>query len=246
MSWSWRIGRLAGIDIYVHGTFYLLLAWEALRRYLARGDPADVISGLAFILTLFGIVTLHELGHALAARSYGVRTRDIVLLPIGGVARLERMPRDPVQELVVALAGPAVNVALAAGIYLVLALGRGPSQFGEALGVGAGFLDRLFWVNVSLAAFNLIPAFPMDGGRVLRAVLAMRLDYVRATEVSASVGQGLALLFGVLGIIYNPFLIFIALFVWLGAAEEARAVQVGPYQGGLRSRHGVGPGRRSI
>jgi Zn-dependent protease len=139
-----------------------------------------------------------------------------------------------------------VNVALAAGIYLVLALGRGPSRFGEALGVGAGFLDRLFWVNVSLAAFNLIPAFPMDGGRVLRAVLAMRLDYVRATEVAASVGQGLALLFGFLGILYNPFLIFIALFVWLGAAEEARTVQVGPYQGGLRGRHGVGPGRPSI
>jgi len=134
MSWSWRIGRLAGIDISVHGTFLLLLGWEALRHYRAHGDPAEMIGGLAFVLVLFGLVTLHELGHALAARGYGIHTRDITLLPIGGVARLERVPRDPGQELVVALAGPAVNVVLAALIYLVLPLGRGPSPFGAALG----------------------------------------------------------------------------------------------------------------
>jgi len=244
MSWSWRIGRIAGIDVYVHATFLLLLAWEALRHYQAHGDPAEALAGLVFVLVLFGIVVLHELGHALAARSYGIRTRDITLLPIGGVARLERVPREPGQELVVALAGPAVNVVLAAGIYLGLALGRGPSPYGESLRVGGGFLDRLFWVNVSLAVFNLLPAFPMDGGRVLRAVLALRLDYVRATRVAASVGQGLAFLFGILGLIYDPFLIFIALFVWLGAAEEASKVQEGPYSGGsLRGRHGVGSGR---
>ncbi len=164
MSWSWKLGRIAAIDVYVHFTFFLLLGWEALRDYQAHGDTAETISGLVFILILFGIVVLHELGHALAARSYGIRTRDIMLLPIGGVARLERMPRDPGQELVVALAGPAVNVVLAVVIYLVLALGRGLSSFGEALQVGGGFLDRLFWVNVSLAIFNLLPAFPMDGG----------------------------------------------------------------------------------
>lgn len=130
MSWSWRLGRIAAIDVYVHFTFFLLLGWEALRDYQAHGDPAEAISGLLFILILFGIVVLHELGHALAAWSYGIRTRDIMLLPIGGVARLERMPRDPGQELVVALAGPAVNVVLAVVIYLVLALGRGLSPFG--------------------------------------------------------------------------------------------------------------------
>jgi Zn-dependent protease/predicted transcriptional regulator len=226
MGWSWRIGRIAGIDVYVHATFLLLLGWVLLQHYLAHGDPAEAISGLAFILALFGIVVLHELGHALAARRYGIRTRDITLLPIGGVARLERMPEDPRQELVVALAGPAVNVMLAAGLYLGLALGRGPAPVGEVLRDGGGVLDRLFWVNVSLAVFNLLPAFPMDGGRVLRAVLAMRLDYVRATQIAASIGQGMALLFAFLGLVSNPFLIFIALFVWLGAGQEASLVQM--------------------
>ena len=245
MSWSWRIGRIAGIEVYLHATFLLLLAWEALRHFRAHGDPAEAVGGVVFVLVLFGIVVLHELGHALAARRYGIRTRDITLLPIGGVARLERVPGDPGQELVVALAGPAVNVVLAAALYIAMALGRGPSPFGEALGVGGGFLDRLFWVNVSLALFNLLPAFPMDGGRVLRAALALRLDHVRATRVAASVGQGMAILFGILGLVYDPFLIFIALFVWLGAAEEAAKVGVGPDSGGsLRDRHGVGPGRR--
>lgn len=144
MSGSWRIGRIAGIDVYVHFTFLLLLGWVAISHYLAHGDLAEAMSGLAFILALFGIVVLHELGHALAARRYGIRTRDITLLPIGGVARLERMPEDPWQELVVALAGPAVNVVLAVVIYLVLAMGRGLSPFGAALQVGGGFLDRLF------------------------------------------------------------------------------------------------------
>jgi Zn-dependent protease len=245
MSWSWRLGRIAGIDVYVHATFLLLLGWEALRHYRAHGDPAEVIGGLFFILVLFGIVALHELGHAMAARRYGIGTRDITLLPIGGVARLVRVPRDATQELVVALAGPAVNVVFAAVIYLVLALGRGPLPFGEALDVGGGFLDRLFWMNVSLAVFNLLPAFPMDGGRVLRAVLAMRLDYARATQVAASVGQAMALLLGFWGLIYDPFLVFIALFVWLGAAEEAGKLQEGPTPGGgLRGRRGLDPGRR--
>jgi Zn-dependent protease len=245
MTWSWRIGRIAGIDVYLHATFLLLLAWEALRGYQAHGDLVEVMGGLVFILILFGIVVLHELGHALAALNYGIHTRDIILLPIGGVARLERVPRDPVQELVVAFAGPAVNLVLAGGIYLSLAPGGGMSPFGEAMSGDGGFLDRLFWVNVSLALFNLLPAFPMDGGRVLRALLALRLDYVRATQVAGSIGRVMALLFGILGLINNPFLIFIALFVWLGAGEEVAKVQADPYSGGGHwDRRVVGSGRR--
>lgn len=226
MSWSWRIGRIAGIDVYVHVTFLILLGWVALAHYRHEGKLVHAISGVVFILTLFGIVVLHELGHALAARRYGIRTRDITLLPIGGVARLERMPEDPRQELVVALAGPAVNVILAAASLFGLLLGGGWTPYSDVVRVGGSLIHQLFWVNVSLAIFNLLPAFPMDGGRVLRALLAMRLDYVRATQVAASVGQGMALLFGLLGLFFNPFLIFIALFVYMGAAQEASMVQM--------------------
>jgi len=235
MGWSWRIGRIAGIDVYVHPTFLLLLAWVALVHYFAHGDLGEALYGLGFILALFGIVVLHELGHALTARRYGIRTRDITLLPIGGVARLERIPEDPWQELVVAVAGPAVNVVMAAGIYVGLALGQGLSlsPVVSVFRVGGGFLEQLFWVNVTLVVFNLIPAFPMDGGRVLRALLAMRLDYVRATQIAASIGQGFALLFGLLGLFVNPFLIFIALFVWLAGAQEAGVVQMRSALGGI-------------
>jgi Zn-dependent protease len=228
MGWSWRIGRIAGIDVYVHPTFLLLLAWVAITHYAEHGDPGEALRGLVFILAMFGIVVLHELGHALTARRFGIRTRDITLLPIGGVARLKRIPEVPMQELIVALAGPAVNGVLAIGTYagLVLGLGRGPAPFWEALSVGGGFLDQLFWVNVMLAVFNLLPAFPMDGGRVLRALLAMKLDYVQATQLAASVGHAMALLFGMLGLLSNPFLIFIALFVWVGATQEASMVQL--------------------
>ena len=226
MKWSWRVGRIAGIDLYVHVTFVILVGWVALSHYLARRSGADALMGVAFILTLFAIVVLHELGHALTARRFGIPTRDITLLPIGGVARLERMPEDPKQELLVALAGPAVNVMLAGILFLVVDLGPGLAPYGEVVRVGGSFLDQMLWVNVSLAAFNLLPAFPMDGGRVLRALLAMRMEYVRATQVAAGIGQAMAVLFGFVGLFTNPFLVFIALFVWLGAAAEASTVQM--------------------
>ena len=226
MKWSWRVGRIGGIDLYVHSTFVLLLAWVAAAHYLERRNWMDAVSGLLFVVTLFGIVVLHELGHALTARRFGIRTRDITLLPIGGVARLDRMPDDPKQELLVAVAGPAVNAVLAVVLFAILIPVSGLSGLTNVAIVGGQFLVKLIWVNVALALFNLLPAFPMDGGRVLRALLAMRMDYVKATNVAASVGQGMALLFGFVGLFMNPFLVFIALFVWIGAAQEAAMVQM--------------------
>ncbi len=225
-GWSWRLGRVAGVDVYMHGTFLILVAWIAISHYLERHRWTDAGAGVGFILALFGLVVLHELGHALTARHYGIRTRDITLLPIGGVARLERMPDEPRQELLVAFAGPAVNVVLAAVLFVLAPSAISPAPIGEIQRVGGGFLAKLAWVNVSLAVFNLLPAFPMDGGRVLRAILAMRMDYVRATEVAARVGHALALMLALVGLFANPLLVFIALFIWVGATSEAGMVKL--------------------
>jgi Zn-dependent protease len=220
MTGSWRLGKIAGIDVFVHATFFILLAWVALSAYLPRGSAAAAASGVASILTVFGVVVLHELGHDLVARRFGIATREITLLPIGGISRLERMPEDPRQELQVALAGPAVNVGLAAAAYAaLLVLGSGAIDHMSVM--EGSFLARLFSINLSLALFNLLPAFPMDGGRIFRALLALRMDRVRATEVAARTGQAMALLFGVAGLFFNPLLVLIALFVWTGAAQEA-------------------------
>lgn len=226
MKWSWKLARIAGIDVYVHATFFILIAWIGLSYWFVEGSLAAVIAGIGLILALFGCVVLHELGHALMARRYGIRTQQITLLPIGGVASIERMPEDPKQEIAVALAGPAVNLLIALGLWLWLSLGQALLQVDQLSLTGGPFLERLMVINVILGIFNLLPAFPMDGGRVLRAVLAMRMDHNRATQAAARVGQGLALWLGLLGLLYNPFLIFIALFVWIGAAAEAGVEQI--------------------
>ena len=225
-KWSWSVARVAGIDIRVHGTFLLLLAWIVVSRLGAGHGPAAAGRGVLFVGLVFAVVVLHELGHALVARRFGIGTRDITLLPIGGVARLERMPTDPRQELLVALAGPAVNVALAGVAFAVIAA-LGASWSPRALALEEGpLLAKLLWVNVAMAAFNMLPAFPMDGGRVLRAFLAMRMDRTRATDLAARVGKWMSVGLGLLGLYASPMLALIALFVWFGAAGEAALVHM--------------------
>ncbi len=236
MRWSWKLGTFAGIGVYMHATFTLLIVWVVLREWGRSHDLSATLRSVAFILLLFACVVLHEFGHALTARRFGILTRDITLLPIGGVARLERMPDDPMQEFWVAIAGPAVNMVIAALLFLTLgAAGSLPTL--EQLGTPqAPLLGQLMIVNVSLFLFNLLPAFPMDGGRVLRALLATRMEYTRATQVAASIGQALAFGLGFLGFFYNHMLMFIAIFVWIGAEQEASMVQMRSALGGIPVR----------
>jgi stage IV sporulation protein FB len=226
MTWSIPLGRVFGTEIRLHLTFLLLLAWIGFSA-AAQGGQQAAIEGVVFICLIFGCVLLHEFGHSLAARRYGIATPDITLLPIGGVARLERIPEKPSEELVVALAGPAVNVVIAALLFVAMG-GVPPLDAAAGLHEPAhGLLARLFWVNVTLVVFNMIPAFPMDGGRVLRALLAYRMDRRRATDIAATIGQVLAFGFGFLGLINGaPLLVFVALFVWLGATAESHAVRM--------------------
>jgi Zn-dependent protease len=222
MKWSITLGRILGINIKVHLTFFLILVWGALNY----GGSAGPLYGLIVTLALFTLVLLHELGHSVAAIRYGIPVRDITLLPIGGVARLERMPEKPLQELVVALAGPAVNIVLAlVSLPLVLALGDSLS-LGLAPQAGVlGLLTFLFSANLYLAAFNLLPAFPMDGGRVFRALLGIFLDFQRSTAVAVRVGRVLAVGLGVFGFFSGQFFLgIIALFIFTASGQEGDAV----------------------
>ena len=219
MSWSITIGTVKGTVIRLHITFLLFLLWIAGAHYMQGGWDAAV-AGVLFIALLFLCVLLHEFGHIFAARRYGVQTPDVILLPIGGVARLERIPEEPAQELVVALAGPAVNLVIAGVLYLALG-GLAPRDGLEVDNPGVGLLARLLWANLFLVVFNLIPAFPMDGGRVLRAFLAHRLGYARRHADRCLGRSRVAFVFGLLGLFGgNPLLVFIALFVYLAAASR--------------------------
>ena len=234
MKWSWRMGRVAGIQIRVHATFPLLFAWITVLMLRSGATTTAILATLFLVLTVFAIIVVHEAAHALTARRFGIATRDITLLPIGGIASLERMPHEPRQELLIAVAGPAVNVVFAIVLYAIMAatgaLGALQSMAAQRDMeiTAASILAELFAINVSLTLFNLLPAFPLDGGRVLRAILAMRRkDYVSATVAAARVGRAFALVFGVVGlfVLDNPMLVVIALFVWLAAASEATTAQ---------------------
>lgn len=233
MIWSFPIGTVRGTVVRVHLTFLLFLVWIGGSAFAQAGARAALESVL-FVLLLFLCVVLHEFGHVFAARSYGVKTPDITLLPIGGVARLERIPEDPKQELVIALAGPAVNLVIGAILILVLG-GILPAGSTDVVDPGTSLLGRLAAANIFLVVFNLIPAFPMDGGRVLRAILAHRMGYARGTQTAATVGQIIAFGLGALGLFGNPILLFIALFVYLGAASEGHIANMRQTSRGLSS-----------
>jgi Zn-dependent protease/predicted transcriptional regulator len=239
MKWSWKIGTFAGIEVFIHATFLLIIGWVGLSFWMQTRTLAGTIEGILFTLVLFACVVLHEYGHALTARRYGVKTRDITLYPIGGVARLERMPDKPIQEFWVALAGPAVNVVIAALLFAGLIISGTLAPLSGMSIIQGPFIERLMLVNISLVVFNLIPAFPMDGGRVLRSLLAMRLEYTRATHIASVIGQGIALVFGLIGLFTNPFLLFIAFFVWIGAAQEASIAQMKTALGGIPVRRAM-------
>ena len=213
MKWSWKLGRFAGIDAYVHTSFLLLVAWAAWAAYQGAGTGLAALLGVVFLVGVFGSVLLHEFGHALAARHYGIRTRRIVLWPMGGVAQLEDSPRSPKHELHIALAGPAVNFAIAAALWGVVNLVGLPTY---------GLLASLVVANLTLGLFNLVPAFPMDGGRVLRALLATRIGGRRATDIAVKIGKAAAVGFIVAGLFGNTVLILVGAFVWFAAGAESR------------------------
>ena len=229
MKGSFKLGSIAGIGIFIHWSFTLLIAYIVYSNYRAGHNAEQIMWAVIFILSIFVTVFLHELGHALAAKKYNIKTKDITILPIGGLARLERIPEKPKEELIVAIAGPAVNIALAliTGLFITLPeikeltiqLSGGVNQ--------SNFFLNFFIVNIWLALFNLIPAFPMDGGRVLRAILSMKVERHIATKIAARIGQLLAVGFIFLGFYNNPFLIFIGLFIILGAQGEVEMTKVG-------------------
>lgn len=218
MKWSWKLGRFKGIDAYVHASFLLLLAWAAWAAFQGAGSGLAALLGVVFLIGVFGSVLLHEFGHALTARHYGIRTRRIVLWPIGGIAQLEGQPRTPKQELHIALAGPAVNFVLAAGLWGLISIAGLPSY---------GLLASLMVANLTLGLFNLVPAFPMDGGRILRAFLATRMGGGRATELAVKIGKGAAVAFVIAGLFGNPMLMLVGGFVWFAAGAEGRSIPYG-------------------
>jgi Zn-dependent protease len=245
---KWKLGDIAGIGVYVHWSFWILPGWILLSTLSGGGGLFAGLSTVLFVFAVFGCVLLHEVGHALMARHYRIGTRDITLYPIGGVASLERMPKRPTQELAIALAGPAVNVLIALALFAILFVtGIGPQASVLNLTGGNTFLLNLMLVNVALVVFNLLPAFPMDGGRVLRAFLAMQLPHERATVIAARAGQVIAVLLGLVGLLTGGTLIFVALFVFLAAQAELRMAQMQSMRGAFSptdepwARPNVGP-----
>ncbi len=226
MPWSLTVGYVAGTAVRIHATFVLFLVWIWV-TYYQRGGVEAAWEGVAFVSLLFLCVLLHEFGHVFAARRYGVKTPDVTLWPFGGIANLERIPEKPSEELVVAIAGPLVNVVIAAALLLYLGATVDPANLMKIEDPAVSMVAKLAGANIFLVLFNMVPAFPMDGGRVLRALLAIKFGFSRATQYAAGIGQGFAIAFGLLGIITGNFmLVIIAVFVFLAASGEAGHAQL--------------------
>lgn len=220
-----KLGRVFGIPISLHLTFILFVAFLGM-VYAFQGGTKAAIAGVSFILALFLSVTLHELGHSVVARGFGVKVRGIVLLPIGGVSQMEEMPEKPSQEFLIALAGPATSVVLGLLLGAASLLLYGPAATFKATVTGGLFIPNLARVNLLLAIFNLLPGFPMDGGRIFRSVLANAMPFDRATAIAASVGRIFAIGLGLVGLFTNIWLVFIAVFIYFGASSEANRVHI--------------------
>jgi len=222
MKYSLYLGKVSDIKISVHWTFLILILWIVISNARSGSGIVEILWSVGFVLTIFACVILHELGHALAAKRYKINTLDITILPIGGIAQLESMPEKPKEELVVAIAGPIVNLIISAVLFPFVRLTSSINDVNTFQEINAqNFLPALMVINLWLALFNLIPAFPMDGGRILRALLGFKLDHAKATRIAASIGQVLAMVFVFFGFFFNPFLIFIGFFIFLGAQSEA-------------------------
>ncbi len=238
-KWSLYLGSVSGIKLYIHWSFLIIIVWIFLMYFrMGHGFRAGM-EGVAFILVLFACVVLHELGHALTAKRFKVLTRDITLYPIGGIASLESMPAEPLQELQVTLAGPAVNVVIGVLLWIYLKV---TDQMPDLAAIRSGnmfnlpFAFNIMYANIVLAVFNLIPAFPMDGGRVLRSLLALKIDQMKATEIAARIGQFLAILFVFFGFFYDFWLVFIGMFLFLGASSETKIGEIRHALEGTRAK----------
>lgn len=229
MKGSFSFGKVSGIKISVHWTFLILIAWIVISDLRQGRNFNEITWSILFILSVFVCIVLHELGHAITAKRYKINTKEIVLLPIGGMANLEKLPKIPKQELIIAIVGPVVSLAIAAVLFLVLKITKGFPSMDELASIRAinshNFLFVLMFTNTTLAVFNLLPAFPMDGGRVLRALLSFKYTRDTATRIAALIGQFMAVVFAFIGIMYNPFLILIGLFIYFGAQAESQYVQ---------------------
>lgn len=222
----WKIGRFFGIDVSLHWTLLIFVSYFAISAPF--GSP---FFSATLMCAVFGCVLLHEFGHSLTARQFGIETSSIVLLPIGGVASLNSIPRDPTKEFWIAIAGPLVNVVIAAGLYVTQPLFY-------TLPSLAQWMESLLVINIGLVLFNLLPAFPMDGGRVLRALSALFLPYAQATNLAATIGIFMAIIFGIVGLFTGKWmLIFVAAAVYFMGRAEASAVNADPANYAWPIRH---------